>query len=95
MIQLTVDCIQNLQKLVMKIDSIKAPTELHRLSREINTTASRGAVKMQHALVALYDSNQPMPAILKERDVIFITQAVLTAAEKVTVVLEEILLDRA
>jgi uncharacterized protein Yka (UPF0111/DUF47 family) len=94
MIQMSVSCIEHLQQLILKIDSIKEPTELHRLSREINKTASRVTVKMQHALLALYDSGAPMPSILKERDVIFVIQAVTVAAEKVTVVMEEILLDR-
>ena len=95
MLALAVECTQQLKELISRIDEIKEPSELHRVSREINRTGSKMEVKVQTSLAALYDSGAPISNILKERDVVMMIQEITNSAEKVTTIMEEVLLGQA
>ena len=93
--KLVLECTTQLQELISRIDEIKEPAELHRVSREINRTGSKVEATICKTLASLYDSNASAGAMLKERDVVIMIQAVITSAEKVTTIMEEVLLDQA
>jgi predicted phosphate transport protein (TIGR00153 family) len=95
MLNLSVECVQQLQELIRRIDEIKEPTELHRVSKEISRTGNRIEAKMNQSLVTLYDSGAPFSAVLKERDLIMLIQEISNSAERVTTIMETILLDQA
>ena len=95
MLALTLENTRQLQELINRIDEIKEPTVLHRVSKDISKTGNRIETKMGHALCALYDSSLPMSSILKERDLILLIQEVSCAAERVTTIMETILLEQA
>lgn len=93
MFAMTLDACQKLQELVKRIDEIKAPAELHRVSRELNRTGSRVEALARLTLADLYDSQLPLGAIMKERDIVLLLEKVTAAAENVTTIMEEIMLD--
>lgn len=92
---LVAECTKQLGELIGRIDEIKEPAELHKVSREINRTGSKVETTVRNTLAGIYDSGANLPQILKERDLIILIQAVTNSAEKVTTIMEEVLLDHA
>lgn len=93
--KLTLESTSQLNELINRIDEIKEPAELHRVSREINRTGSRIEASVRTTLASLYESNLPIATMMKERDLVKMIQDVTDAAEKVTTIMEEVLLDQA
>ena len=90
---LTLDACQNLQELVKRIDEIKAPAELHRVSRELNRTGGKVEALARQTLAELYEAEISTADLMKERDIVLLIQKVTDAAERVTTIMEEIMLD--
>lgn len=94
LVKLTTECAHEFQELIHRLDEIDSPEQIEKIIAKIHKIEKAADHSMRSSLAALYDSGANVSQILKERDMILILERISDQIERVTRLVESIVLDK-
>jgi predicted phosphate transport protein (TIGR00153 family) len=95
LVKLTTNCVREFQELIHRLDEIDSPDQIEVIIRSIHKIEKAADHQMRSSLAALYDSGASVAQIFKERDMILVLERITDQIERVTRLIESIVLDKA
>ncbi len=95
LVKLTTACVREFQELIHRLDEIDSPDQIEVIIRSIHKIEKAADHQMRSSLAALYDSGASVAQIFKERDMILVLERITDQIERVTRLIESIVLDKA
>jgi hypothetical protein len=95
LVKLTTECAHEFKELIRRLDEIDSPEQIEKIIAKIHKIEKAADHSMRSSLAALYDSGSNISQILKERDMILILERISDQIERVTRLVESIVLDKA
>lgn len=95
LVKLTTNCVREFQELIHRLDEIDSPDQIEVIIRSIHKIEKAADHQMRSSLAALYDSGANVSQIFKERDMILVLERITDQIERVTRLIESIVLDKA
>ncbi len=95
LVKLTTTCVREFQELIHRLDEIDSPDQIEVIIRSIHKIEKAADHQMRSSLAALYDSGASVAQIFKERDMILVLERITDQIERVTRLIESIVLDKA
>ncbi len=95
LVKLTSNCVREFQELIHRLDEIDSPEQIEKIIVAIHKIEKAADHEMRSSLAALYDSGASVSQIFKERDMILVLERITDQIERVTRLIESVVLDKA
>lgn len=94
LVKLTSNCVREFQELIHRLEEIDSPEHIEKIIASIHKIEKAADHEMRSSLAALYDSGASVAQILKERDMILVLERITDQIERVTRLIESVVLDK-
>lgn len=95
LVKLTSNCVREFQELIHRLEEIDSPEHIEKIIASIHKIEKAADHEMRSSLAALYDSGASVAQIFKERDMILVLERITDQIERVTRLIESVVLDKA